>query len=168
MSRQLFNIYELRPMLSSFAIHYHHLFVVILALACAASATNNEVDTLISWLHSSPSSSPSSNFRSWRRCYYGRTIFMELFQERLATSFGNLSNLEELMLSNNNISGSIPPVLSNATKLLQLQLDTNEISGTIPAELGKLTQLTVFFAWENNNGCGQQQWLQRKTLKMTG
>ncbi|KAI5315589.1 hypothetical protein L3X38_044765 [Prunus dulcis] len=49
------------------------------------------------------------------------------------------------MLSNNNISGSIPSVLSSATKLLQLQLETNQISGLIPTELGMLTELTVLF-----------------------
>ncbi|KAL2553584.1 Serine/threonine protein kinase [Forsythia ovata] len=61
------------------------------------------------------------------------------------SSFGNLTNLEELMLSSNNISGSIPASLSNATSLIQFHLDANQISGLILLELGFLTQLTVFF-----------------------
>ncbi|KAJ9700940.1 hypothetical protein PVL29_006325 [Vitis rotundifolia] len=53
------------------------------------------------------------------------------------------------MISNNNVSGSIPSVLSNARNLVQLQLDTNQISGLIPPELGMLSKLGVFFAWDN-------------------
>ncbi|KAE8662356.1 LRR receptor-like serine/threonine-protein kinase RCH1 [Hibiscus syriacus] len=92
-------------------------------------------------------------------------------------SFGNLSKLQELMLSNNNITGTIPPVLSNATGLLQLQLDTNQISGSIPAELGTLTKLTVFFAWQNKlegsipaalAGCGSLTALDLSHNALTG
>lgn len=64
-------------------------------------------------------------------------------------SFGNLFELEEFMISDNNVSGSIPSLLSNATKLIQLQLDTNQISGLIPREIGNLANLEVFFAWQN-------------------
>ncbi|KAH0460112.1 hypothetical protein IEQ34_010775 [Dendrobium chrysotoxum] len=42
------------------------------------------------------------------------------------------------MLSDNKISGSIPPSISKLTSLSQLQLDMNQISGLIPLELSDL------------------------------
>ena len=44
-----------------------------------------------------------------------------------------------LSLSNNGLSGEIPPELGNLTKLNSLYLDGNGLSGEIPAELGNLT-----------------------------
>ncbi|KAF4351789.1 hypothetical protein G4B88_030150 [Cannabis sativa] len=54
---------------------------------------------------------------------------------------GNLTTLEYLDLSDNPISGIIPPRLGNLTKLKFLDLSGNLISGIIPPQLGNLTKL---------------------------
>jgi len=47
----------------------------------------------------------------------------------------------ELDLSNNNLSGSIPPALGNLLALQYFRLDNNNLSGTIPIELTDLSNL---------------------------
>nr|GEW54815.1 receptor-like protein kinase 2 [Tanacetum cinerariifolium] len=84
------------------------------------------------------------------------SIYTTMLSGEIPSEIGNCSELvevyfelEEFMISNNNISGSIPVVISNVVSLKQLQLDTNQISGLIPADIGKLQNLEVFFAWDN-------------------
>ena len=45
---------------------------------------------------------------------------------------GNLSNLEELSLNDNQLSGTIPVELANLTNLRDLNFGVNQLSGTIP------------------------------------
>ena len=54
---------------------------------------------------------------------------------------GNLDNLEVLDLSDNRLSGAIPPMLCSLANLQVLDLDHNRLRGTIPVELGRLTEL---------------------------
>ena len=49
----------------------------------------------------------------------------------------------ELSLSDNNLSGTLPPELGDLTQLRRLVLDNNELTGPIPSELGKLDWLTM-------------------------
>ena len=56
---------------------------------------------------------------------------------------GDLSQLTELDLSYNHLSGTIPSELSNLSQLRILSLDANHLSGKIPSELGNLNQLTT-------------------------
>ncbi|NJP07719.1 MAG: hypothetical protein HC837_19925 [Chloroflexaceae bacterium] len=49
--------------------------------------------------------------------------------------------MERLLLSSNNLSGSIPPELGNLTNLRELDLSYSDLSGSIPPELGNLTNL---------------------------
>jgi len=63
-------------------------------------------------------------------------------------SLGQLGGLQNLYLSQNDFSGPIPPELGNLSELLNLYLDRNSLSGTIPAQigsLGKLQQLDLDF-----------------------
>ena len=56
---------------------------------------------------------------------------------------GNLTNLSDLLLSSNSLSGTIPIELGNLTDNLdRLWLHENSLSGTIPAALGNLTNLS--------------------------
>ena len=46
-----------------------------------------------------------------------------------------------LRLSENNLSGSLPPILGRLVKLRNLELSYNEITGSVPSELGQLSNL---------------------------
>ena len=59
------------------------------------------------------------------------------------------SQVMELRLSNNGLSGTIPPELGNLTLLEILYLGSNELSGTIPSELGNLTLLRALYLGSN-------------------
>ncbi|KAJ0965458.1 hypothetical protein J5N97_026596 [Dioscorea zingiberensis] len=59
----------------------------------------------------------------------------------LSSSVGNLTNLEILLLQNNNISGPVPPELGKLSKLHTLDLSNNCFTGEIPSSLGQLRSL---------------------------
>ena len=52
-----------------------------------------------------------------------------------------MSNLEQLWLNNNQLSGSIPVELGDLSNLTFLGLYSNQLSGSIPAELGNMSNL---------------------------
>ncbi|KAH7352689.1 hypothetical protein KP509_19G058600 [Ceratopteris richardii] len=57
--------------------------------------------------------------------------------------------LEQLLLPNNNLSGHVPPSLSNCTQLIILNLSFNRLSGHIPVELSHLQKLERISLWYN-------------------
>ncbi|KAG4937566.1 hypothetical protein JHK85_052485 [Glycine max] len=59
----------------------------------------------------------------------------------LSPSIGNLTNLQIVLLQNNNISGPIPSELGKLSKLQTLDLSNNFFSGGIPPSLGHLRSL---------------------------
>ena len=61
--------------------------------------------------------------------------------ERYRLSCGSLTNLEELDLDGNQLSGAIPSELGSLSSLEQLILHSNQLSGAIPSELGSLSNL---------------------------
>lgn len=77
----------------------------------------------------------------------GRVTHLRLSQNGLSGSippeFGGLSRLELLWLSSNDLSGSIPAELGNLANLKQLTLGANNLTGPIPSELGDLARLDV-------------------------
>ena len=56
---------------------------------------------------------------------------------------GRLSNLTELVLYGNQLTGEIPPELGGLSNLTLLHLGLNQLTGEIPPELGGLSNLTV-------------------------
>lgn len=62
---------------------------------------------------------------------------------QLPASLGNLSELTGLEFGENNLSGSLNPIV-NLTKLLKLDLAANAFSGNISGQISKLTQLQYF------------------------
>ena len=59
----------------------------------------------------------------------------------IPAELGNLTNLEGLYLSGNQLTGEIPAELGSLPSLEVLDLRTNQLTGAIPAELGYLTNL---------------------------
>ena len=56
---------------------------------------------------------------------------------------GNLANLKKLDLVGNALTGPIPPELGNLGIIRELDLSNNMLSGPIPPELGNLGTLPV-------------------------
>ncbi len=55
----------------------------------------------------------------------------------------------ELRLTDNNLSGTLPPELGNLTHLRQLDLEDNQLTGPIPPELGDLPELRRLVLGDN-------------------
>ena len=60
-----------------------------------------------------------------------------------------LSELRELKLWRNQLTGSIPPELGQLVYLEDFNLGTNQLTGSIPPELGQLVNLTNLDLWRN-------------------
>ncbi|XP_015891364.3 probable LRR receptor-like serine/threonine-protein kinase At2g23950 isoform X1 [Ziziphus jujuba] len=71
----------------------------------------------------------------------------------LSGAIGNLTNLRQVLLQNNNISGKIPLELSALPKLQTLDLSNNRFSGVIPDALGQLNSLQ-YLRLNNNSLSG--------------
>ena len=67
----------------------------------------------------------------------------------IPSELGNLLNLTELTLYRNRLSGTIPPELGKLVNLTKLALYRNILSGTIPSELGNLVNLTELTLYKN-------------------
>ncbi len=99
------------------------------------------------WNFSSPT--PPNDLNDWFGVTVenGRVTVIELEENGLTGSIpselGNLSNLDDLLLSSNNLTGTIPPQLGNLSNLEDLYLDNNDLTGTIPPQLGNLSNLDV-------------------------
>ncbi|MGC1375359.1 MAG: Ig-like domain-containing protein, partial [Anaerolineales bacterium] len=63
---------------------------------------------------------------------------------------GNGTNVTELSLSANQLTGSIPPELGSLTNLTLLDFSRNDLSGSIPTKLGSLTNLTYLDLSQNS------------------
>jgi hypothetical protein len=62
---------------------------------------------------------------------------------------GNLTNLTQLYLYNNQLTGSIPPEIGDMTNLTYSGFYNNQLTGSIPSEIGNLTNLTYLDLWNN-------------------
>ncbi|WMV23716.1 hypothetical protein MTR67_017101 [Solanum verrucosum] len=67
---------------------------------------------------------------------------------RIPTTTG-LPNLKELILAVNQLEGEIPLFITNASKLEILELDRNSLTGTVPNNLGNLRELRALLLHTN-------------------
>ncbi|PIA61836.1 hypothetical protein AQUCO_00200083v1 [Aquilegia coerulea] len=71
----------------------------------------------------------------------------------LSTGIGNLSNLQSVLLQNNDIFGPIPADIGKLEKLQTLDLSDNRLIGEIPSSLGNLKNLN-YLRLNNNSLSG--------------
>lgn len=64
--------------------------------------------------------------------------------------FSAFPNLTALNLNMNNLVGSIPAGIVNATKLILLDLSSNNLTNPIPPEIGYLSELRVLLLYNNS------------------
>ena len=67
-----------------------------------------------------------------------------------ALDFFSLPSIRTLDLSDNQLSGVIPPSICLLSKLTYLNLSYNVLSGLIPGSIGNLTNINSLFLWRNN------------------
>ncbi|KAL4563392.1 hypothetical protein LXL04_027433 [Taraxacum kok-saghyz] len=67
-------------------------------------------------------------------------VAYNLLQGTIPPEWG-LTQLHDISLLGNRITGEIPPEIGNITTLTRLDLEANHLSGTIPPDLGKLINL---------------------------
>jgi len=68
----------------------------------------------------------------------------------LPPELGNLADLRNLSVFDNQVSGAIPEEIGGLSNLTGLDLCRNEMTGSIPPELGNLTALGFFHLCHNN------------------
>ena len=78
------------------------------------------------------------NFSSWG------------LSSEIPAEFGNLTEMQSLVMRGNNLTGSIPPEFGNLVNLYKLDLSHNKLTGEIPSELGNLSNLTLIYLTGNN------------------
>ena len=82
-----------------------------------------------------------------------RVVRLELWANDLTgpipPELSNLANLERLSLSGNDLTGPIPPELGKLANLEWLYLQYNALTGPIPPELGKLANLEQLYLQNN-------------------
>ena len=87
----------------------------------------------------------------------GRVTGVDLNNNQLTgpipPELSNLASLQELQLSKNQLTGEIPPELGDLSSLRLLDLGANRLTGPIPSELGNLAEL---------------QWLRLSGNQLTG
>uniref|UniRef100_A0A8I6YSM6 non-specific serine/threonine protein kinase n=2 Tax=Hordeum vulgare subsp. vulgare TaxID=112509 RepID=A0A8I6YSM6_HORVV len=71
----------------------------------------------------------------------------------LSGRIANLTNLEQVLLQNNNITGRLPPELGALPRLQTLDLSNNRFSGRVPDTLGHLSKLR-YLRLNNNSLSG--------------
>ena len=71
-------------------------------------------------------------------------------REWYGVGINSYGRVRSIQLTDNNLTGSLPPELSRLTEMFFLSLYSNEITGPIPPELGNLSDLGYFVLSSNN------------------
>ncbi|XP_060180432.1 LRR receptor-like serine/threonine-protein kinase RGI2 [Lycium barbarum] len=121
------------------------------------NASNNEVDVLFSWLHSSTSPIHPA-FSNWNPldsnpCKWSHIVCsshlvvteidIQSIQMTLPfpSNLSSLQSLQKLTISGANLTGTIPNDIGDCISLVTLDVSSNGLVGSIPKTIGKLTNL---------------------------
>ena len=121
------------------------------ALVALFEATNGPMwNSAENWLTDAP-------LREWYGVWtddHRRVTRLALSQNDVTGSLppeiGQLTHLRYLNFHHNELTGSIPPEIAQLTRLETLDLADNEFSGPIPLAITQLRDLTVLWLHENN------------------
>ena len=108
-------------------------------------------DAVLNWSYARPVS-------SWQGVFIGRSGRIGTLDlrdmnltGRIPPELSELNHLYVLRLDRNRLTGSIPPELGNLTRLFMLSLDGNRLTGPIPPELANLSNLGAGGLWLADN-----------------
>ncbi|XP_065039687.1 leucine-rich repeat receptor-like serine/threonine-protein kinase BAM1 [Musa acuminata AAA Group] len=68
----------------------------------------------------------------------------------IPSSISDLSSIQTLLLGSNQLAGPIPGSIGQLRRMVKLDLSSNGLSGSIPPEIGSCTQLTYLDLSQNN------------------
>ncbi|CAM8890458.1 unnamed protein product [Rhodiola kirilowii] len=123
------------------------------------SAPNNEAQILLSWLHSSPTTThPPSYFSTWdaqstNPCKWASiTCSVDGFvteidiqsvplQLPIPPGLSSFPALQKIVISDSNLTGTIPSDLGDCVKLKVIDLSSNGLTGSIPRTIARLQNL---------------------------
>ncbi|XP_004515615.1 uncharacterized protein [Cicer arietinum] len=131
----------------------HTLYLLLFTLLLPLSfGSNDELNTLFSWINSSTKlpSPLDSNPCKWSfiKCSQQNHVTEINIQSlQLALPFppniSSLSNLQKLVISGSNLTGTISPDIANCPHLTLIDLSSNSLVGEIPSTIGNLKNLQV-------------------------
>ncbi|KAL8100039.1 hypothetical protein AgCh_032338 [Apium graveolens] len=134
------------------------LLTTLFLLLSSAAGNNQEVTALHSWIHST-SSTPPPFFSTWNildqnpckwdyiTCNTQNHVSEIVIQSvplkftSLPSNISSFKFLTKLVISDANVSSTIPPELGDCSALTFLDLSSNSLVGSIPATIGKLQNL---------------------------
>lgn len=123
---------------------------------CATDVPAAERQALID-LYTATAGASWTNSTNWNTAthvceWYGVTVVNETITSivlsgnnlsgTIPSGMGTLTNLTNLDLGSNQLTGGIPTEIGNLSSLTHLHLNTNQLTGTIPTQLGSLLNLT--------------------------
>ncbi|CAL9222276.1 unnamed protein product [Arabidopsis halleri] len=97
--------------------------------------------------HFSGTVNPNSSLFELHHLSYLNIGFNNFTSSSLPYEFGNLHKLEVLDVTSNSFFGQVPPTISNLTQLTELYLSTNDLTGCLPLvqNLTKLSWLELSY-----------------------
>jgi len=135
-------------------INGRRLGILLIAIGYALADTQNECSFVNKLLGKDNSFNCCSLGYPKIKCSKDHVTYIDLHSSNIKTefpsSFGQLTNLIVLNLSDNEISGSLPSDMENLGSLIELDLSSNKISGAIPESISKLQNLKTLNLSNNN------------------